>query len=47
MLRTNQQSILFRRRLSFALEHMSWERQGKLAEMRVLEVLGSQDQELL
>lgn len=47
VLRTNQQSILVRRRMSFALEHMVWERQGRPAVLRVLEALGSQDQELL
>lgn len=47
VLRTNQQSILLRRRMNFALEHMAWERQGKPAVLRVLEVLGSRDQELL
>lgn len=43
----NQQSNLVRRRMSFALEHMVCERQGKPAVLRVLEALGSQDQELL
>lgn len=33
--------------MSFALEHMPWERQGNPAVLRVLEALGSRDQELL
>ena len=43
----NQQGILFGRRMSFALEHMPWERQRNPAVLRVLEALGSRDQELL
>lgn len=44
---TNQQGILFGRKMSLALAHMPWERQGNPAVLRVLEALDSQDQELL
>lgn len=47
MPKTNQQGILFGRRMSFALEHTLWERQGNPAVLRVLEALSSRDQELL
>lgn len=43
VLSTKQQNILVRRRMSFTLEHIAWERQGKPAVLRMLEVLGSQD----
>lgn len=42
-----QQGMIFERRMSLALAHMPWERQGNPAVLRVLEALGSQDQELL